>query len=63
MLVVKITKELKFQTYLKDGLKMFINPNRDKSKYFIIKLTKHEVELLKFFINIITNHEKKSNHN
>ncbi len=54
MITIRITNEVILQKYLKNGLKIFVNYNKDKTKWFIIKLDKHQLELLKFIIEVIT---------
>jgi len=53
MITVKINSEVKLQKYMNNGLKIFINLNKDKSKWFIIKLNEHQTELLRFILEII----------
>ena len=53
MITIKITKEVKIQKYMNSGIKIFVNYNKDKSKWFIIKLNEHQTELLQFILKII----------
>jgi len=53
MITIKITKEVKIQKYMNKGLKIFVNYNKDKSKWFIIKLNEHQTELLQFILKVL----------
>lgn len=57
MITVKINKHISIQSYLKNGIKILVNYHKDKKKWFIIKLDKHEKDLLKFIITILTDNE------
>lgn len=56
MITIKLSKEIKVQKYLNNGLKMIIRYDKDKRlKWIIIKLNKDKLELLKFIVDLILN--------
>ncbi len=53
MITIKLNNEVKVQKYLKHGIKIFINLDKEKRKWYILKLDKDKTDLLKFIISVI----------
>lgn len=56
MITIKISKDVKVQKHLENGLKFIIRYDKNKQlTWIIIKLNKDKLELLKFIIDLILN--------
>lgn len=54
MITIKLSKEIKVQKYLNNGLKIIIRYDKNKKlQWIIIKLNKDKLELLKFIVDLI----------
>ena len=54
MITIKISKDVKVQKHLENGLKFIIRYDKNKClTWIIIKLDKNKLELLKFIIDLI----------
>ena len=54
MITIKINKRLKVQKYKNNGLRIFIKLKiMNINKWFSLKLTEREIELLRYIIKII----------
>ena len=56
MITIKISKRLKVQKYRHNGLRIFIY-FKSINKWFSLKLTEREIELLRYIIKIIKGNE------
>ena len=56
MITIKISKDVKIQKHLENGLKFIIRYDKNKRlTWIIIKLDKNKLELLKFIVDLILN--------
>lgn len=54
MITIKISKDVKVQKHLENGLKFIIRYDKNKRlTWIIIKLDKNKLELLKFIVDLI----------
>jgi len=54
LITIKISKRLKIQKYKNNGLRIFINLKiKNINKWFSLKLTEREIELLRYIIKIL----------
>jgi len=56
MITIKISKNVKVQKHLDNGMKFIIRYDKNKQlSWIIIKLNKDKLELLKFIVDLILN--------